>query len=368
MNGESTAPLPVVAPGPGDLLAVSEQILAALEENRALTRLAIAGQLNESALVMSALRLADLQAEYREGIKEIRLAAVANALDDAVAEVIASRLAAVPEPRKSRRQGSHRQRAPGEGQMKLFRVPSLVLVAFAAIRGAARAHRIAAALTAVTLPAGLAAGGAVIIHEATSQSPYGASAGPGGTVPGWHTSATPIPSSSLIARTVTHPKAKRGKGGKVLLYAAQPPYSYPAPVPSSSSASTSASVSTSAAAGDAAIGQLTFTTLDLSNPAVPSVTFTLTATGTAGWVSWRITTDGTDLDFSTPAGSGTHGVLNAGESVVVTVSLASVLDAAQEQAFTVNGNQSVTVSLPQPVPVPSVSVLPTDLPSVLPSI
>jgi hypothetical protein len=83
----------------------------------------------------------------------------------------------------------------------------------------------------------------------------------------------------------------------------------------------------------------------------PQATFTISATG-SGWASWHISTSGTDLDFS-PA----HGVLQAGQSVQVTVSLDPSQDGLTSQAFTVDG-QTVTVNLPLPAPVPSVSASP----------
>jgi hypothetical protein len=93
----------------------------------------------------------------------------------------------------------------------------------------------------------------------------------------------------------------------------------------------------------------------LSNPLDPQAAITLSASG-AGWVSWRISTTGPDLDFSA-----THGVLQAGQSVVLTVSVdpAQSLDGNTQQAFEINGQQ-VTVALPPLVPaaVPSVSISP----------
>jgi len=100
------------------------------------------------------------------------------------------------------------------------------------------------------------------------------------------------------------------------------------------------------------------TSLDLS--AVPQATVTLTASG-SGWVSWSVTTTGTDLDFSK-----TSGVLAAGQSYQLTVSLDPSQDGLTAQTFEVNGTQ-ITVGLPLPLPAVSPDPVVSDLPSLLPS-
>ena len=93
--------------------------------------------------------------------------------------------------------------------------------------------------------------------------------------------------------------------------------------------------------------QLDTTAIDLTG--VSQATVTVTATGGGGWVSWRVDTGGSDLDFSS-----THGVLAAGQNatIIVSVDAAQALDGNLSQTFDVNG-QPVTVSLP-PLPVPVV--------------
>ena len=262
--------------------------------------------------------------------------------------------AAVPGPRQSRR-ASHRQ--PSAGQRALFSVPAIVAAAIVAVRTLGRAHRLAAALAAVTIPFAAGAGTYAALQPGVTStaSPPAASA----PVPGWHTSATPVPSQSLAA--LTKPKhAARGK--RLLASAVLPvPSSYvPASDPSSSSPPSSAAPVVSASVGPATLS-VSAATLDLS--LVPQATFTVTASG-SGWASWRVSTSGTDLDFSQSSG-----VLQAGQSVTVTVSLASALDGLAQQSFTIAG-QTIAVTLPLPVPVPSVvpSVVPSIVPSVLPSL
>ena len=101
MNGDATAPMPAVPAGPGDLLPVCERILAELEGNRKLTRMAIAAHPDDKSLVVSALRLADLQAELREGIARIRSAALFRDVDDLISEA--------PDGRRPRRRRGPRR-------------------------------------------------------------------------------------------------------------------------------------------------------------------------------------------------------------------------------------------------------------------
>ena len=84
-------------------------------------------------------------------------------------------------------------------------------------------------------------------------------------------------------------------------------------------------------------------TIDLTGGGTQTIT--ISATG-SGWVSWHISTDGSDLDFS-PA----RGVLQAGQSVTVMISVnaAQVVDGNQSQTFSVAG-QDISVTLPPPPP------------------
>jgi hypothetical protein len=367
VNAHSTVPLPAVPVTDIEhLIAISERVLAALAEDRQLLLQIRDGRGDLMELVGRDNRIADAQGDWRDGIAKIAKASAARSVLDLIEEeASAPSLSAVPDaPRHRHRKGRvPRPRAPGEhpllNSVKGYAPVAAFLAllkraaphlrhlghAVTAAKGAAHAHRIAAALTAVTLAGAGAGAGAELIQIGTAQSPYGASAGPGASVPGWHTSATPIPSSSPIALAVTHPKAKHGsKEGKTLLYAtAPPPYSAAAQDPASTPAGASASSAASVAAGPAVLSVGT-DAIDLTN--VTSATVTLTASG-SGWVSWHITTSGTDLDFSA-----THGVLQAGQSVQVTVSLDPSQDGLSSQTFEIAGQQ-VTVTLPGPAPDPS---------------
>jgi hypothetical protein len=164
----------------------------------------------------------------------------------------------------------------------------------------------------------------------------------------------PLPSSSLIAQDVTHPEtitARKDLGSRTPVS----PSSLPT-LPSPAGSSPAAPSASSAPAGPAV---LTVSTSGLDLSAVSQAAVILTASG-SGWVSWSVATTGTDLVFSA-----THGVLQAGQSATITVSLASSQDGLAAQVFTIGGQQ-VTVALPLPVviPAPSASAV---LPSLLPS-
>jgi hypothetical protein len=133
---------------------------------------------------------------------------------------------------------------------------------------------------------------------------------------------------------------------------------YASPFPSGSSSSSQPSQQSQQQPVQQAAGSVqitpTTTSLDLSS-GVGTITVTLTPSG-SGWTRWQVDTTGSDLVFSSM-----HGILmGTSEPAMITVSLASVLDTALSQSFTVAG-QTFTVGLPGP-PVPVVS--PTDVPVV----
>lgn len=273
----------------------------------------------------------------------------------------------IPGPRHRRGSAA---REPGRGQLALIRLQG---VAFLALAGKALkplwqhaghvvGHPATWKLTAHTakLATGAAAGAGTVaavtviaLSPAVSHAASGSDPGSSATVPGWRTSAEPIPSSSQIALTVVHPKVKHAAKGRTLLSASGVPAPLAGPQAGpAASASPSSSPVVSAQAGPATLS-VSAASLDLS--VISQAQITISASG-AGWAAWRIGTSGTDLSFSK-----TSGVLQAGQSATVTVSLASALDGLAQQVFTVAG-QSVTVSLPLPLPavsaapVPSVSV------------
>jgi hypothetical protein len=142
----------------------------------------------------------------------------------------------------------------------------------------------------------------------------------------------------LIARSVTHPKtlsshARHDRQGLLPV----PLTASPSSVPPPAAAGPDPSSSSAAAAGPAVL-QVPVS-VDLSS-GMPQ-TISLTATG-YGWVAWRIKPGGPDLDFSA-----THGVLQAGQTATVTVSLDVTQDGATVQTFDVNG-QPVTATLQDP--------------------
>jgi hypothetical protein len=276
---------------------------------------------------------------------------------------------AVPGPRHRRASAS---RQPGPGQMALSVVKGVAIAAVVGIKpllGHAR-HAVAhpatikltahtAKLAAMSVTGAVAAGvtTAYLIAPAVTSVPHSPTAGAGASVPGWHTSASPFPSGSPVA-LLTKPKPRHSSDGKRLDASAGLPLPsyYPASDPSSSSAASSPSAAVSVQAGPAVLS-VSAASLDLS--LTPQATFTISATG-SGWASWRVRTAGTDLDFSPSSG-----VLQAGQSVEVTVSLDPSQDGLTTQVFTVAG-QSVTVALPLPDPI--ASVVPSPVASVLPSV
>jgi hypothetical protein len=376
MNGDATAPLPAIAEAtPEDILNACAQLSALMEETQKYYKMAAAGSVNNTALVGLSNQVADAKWWLCKALEQVAESYDRAAKAMSIMDVIEQNpVPAVTEPQQGRaRHRAPRKRQPGERPGLSVVMPGFVIAAFAALKRLAphmsHAKLVAAVATVGTGGAALAITGAVVITSSHSGA-AASGAGSSSSVPGWRTSASPIPSSSL-AGSVKHARAAAKRRPALSGVGAQVPLYGPGPGPSLTSASPSASASASVTVGDAAIGLLAFTTLDLSNPAVTSVTFTLSATGTAGWVSWKIAAGGIDLDFSPD-----HGVLQAGGSTQVTVSLASVLDSLTQQTFTVtNGQgadgQSVTVSLPLPVssvlPSPIASTITGLLPSPSPS-
>ena len=297
-----------------------------------------------------------------------RFVVAASAVDDAWADGWRARedamqedaKAAVPGPRQSRR-ASHRQ--PGAGQRALFSVPAIVAAAIVAVR-VGRAHRLAAALAAVTIPFAAGAGTYAALQPGvtgTASPPAASAPNPAASI----VAAAPVPSQSLAA--LTKPKAKHAARGKTLLSASSLPVPYlPVTEPSSSSPSSSPpSVQVSVQAGPAVLTVST-SSLDLSGGV--SQTFTITASG-GGFASWHVDSTGPDLDFSPSSG-----VLEAGESATVTVSVdaAQALDGNLSATFSISTGpgsvvQSVTVSLPPLPPLPVPSAVASAVPSVVPS-
>ena len=375
------AELAAVAARCGALLDRLEAVPADAE---ALRRLGMEhALLNIRAPELAAAAEADAAARREEAGR--RLAGQA-AFEAGVAEGEARAAARMKLPR----QRGARHAAPAWQQLPLKLIRALVPVAAAPWaaaeilgrhalgRGAAlnlTAHtvRVAAAVTAGSAATALVITGAVAVtHDATSPSgsPGGQGAAPAASVE----AAVPVPSDSpSIAAFVTRPKAKAGKGKTLLSSSAGmlPAYvTEPAPAPSSSSSSPDTPApASSSAAGPAALTVST-TAIDLSGASTSAV-ITLSATGT-GFVSWKVDTWDAetgvrqdDLDFSAM-----RGVLQAGESAEVTVSLdpSQATDGDLTEVFTIGG-VSVTAALPASAPQPSPSPTGTDTtaPSPVPS-
>ena len=220
----------------------------------------------------------------------------------------------------------------------------------AAVKASLAAHKIA-----VPIATTLAAGGTAAVLTVTALGPAAtvpwtsSAAGPAPAATAW--AAVPLPSSSLIARNVTHTLSGHARKDYQSLapvpLAAIPPSSPPSPA----AAQDPSSPSPAAPAGPAVL-EVSTAAIDLTS--TPAAVITLTATG-GGWVSWHIRAGGTDLDFSA-----TRGVLQAGQTAEVTVSLDATQDGATAQVFDVNG-QPVTVTFPAPQPAGTSAA--TDTPS-----
>jgi hypothetical protein len=290
-------------------------------------------------------------------------ARVATAARQARIDALSEVAAAVPGQRKGRhsvsRSSAILKLAPVAIILGLLRRSLARHPALAAAKTALAAHKIAALTTSAVAAGGTAAVVAVSALGPNATLPFTGSAGSQDSMPGWHTSASPITSLSPVA-LLTKPRPKHAGDGKHLMASTGlplPVYTTVTDPTSSSVPSSASSPAVSVQAGPAVL-TVSATSLDLSNPLDPQATITLSASG-GGWVSWRVDTSGNDLDFSQ-----SHGVLQAGQSIVLTVSVdpAQALDGNTQQSFEIDGQQ-VTVALPPPV----AAVVPTAVPSVLPT-
>ena len=274
-------------------------------------------------------------------------------------------LPAVPAQRARSR---HAARGTHLRLVKLF-IPGAVL---GALKYAWHAHR-AATVAAGVLTVGAVTTAAVVPGAAPLHGFLGAAPASSAPASGLY-SATPISSSSplRLIGSVSRPglDAKTATGN---LPGGLPPelpsccYYQPPPSSQASAQQQPQPSASSAPAGHATLS-VPVSGIDLSS-GTPQ-TIVLTATGTSGWVSWRVDTRDpltgaaqADLDFSA-----THGVLPAGGNVTLTVSVdpAQAQDGNTQETFTING-ESVTATLPAPPPAPSPAVTPTDMPTDLPS-
>ena len=283
-----------------------------------------------------------------------------RSLQDAAAK------AAVPGPRHAR--GAARYR-PGEGQRALFSVKlsAFAALAWAGLRHAWTAHKLATAATGLVATAGLTA--AVTIGPA-SLMPHGGSYNGQGPAPAASVyAAAPLPSSSPAALLLTKPKPKHAARGKTLLSAAS---GMPGPVyfPGRSSSS-SPSSSPSPAVSVQVAGTLVVSPQSINLATALTGTATVRIRAWGGDASWSVQSVPPDLTLTFPDGTqvipGQSYDLPQGQSVDLTVGLALYLDGSTLVTFTV-GSVTVQVTVPLPVPVPTVPVsIPPVVPSVLPS-
>jgi len=317
---------------------------------------------DHDALMIMAAELA------AEKARSDRLAAeLAGVLDRIAALPVTADGNTGPLPRFPARAGAGRgtRRAGDRPRFRLIKGGLAAFLPIAALKHAARAHRVMAAAAAAMTGSAVVGGALVATVPAITHAAAGPSAGASSAVPGWHTSAVPLtPKQAKYVAEVT--RARQRKHGAGLVSAASslpvlPPWT-PAPFPSSSSPAPSQPSQTQAAAGSAVL-QVPVDGIDLTS-GTPQ-TIMLTATGDGGWVSWQVKTAGTDLDFSKMSG-----VLRPGQTAEVTVSVdpAEAQDQAMQQTFTVNGQPVVaTLQAPQPAvtpaPVDTSTVMPSDTPS-----
>jgi len=343
---EATGPLPAIG-GTAGLIAAVDAGRAEVREAQALLRELAAGG------AVPPVEVIELSGRIAEWDRALRKAAM---WADADPVLSTAPLAAVPEPprRRQRPGGTHRQRPPGDRPL-MFRVPGIAAAAFLALKGAANAHRITAAAMAAT--GSVALGGALVTAVPAITHPAAASPGVTyATAPAWHTSAVPLtPRQARYAAEVTRAAKRRHGHGLTSAASVLPALAPYTPAPPSPPPSPSQPPQ---AQGPATL-EIPATSVDLS--AVSQAMITLTATGDGGWVSWHVTTGGTDLDFSA-----TRGVLQAGQSYELTVSLDAAQDGNTEQTFAVNGAE-VTVYLPVPAAVPSPAATPTDTATPVPT-
>lgn len=331
-----------------DLLARN---LAATEEVKRIVSGAL-GERDRTELVMALIRQADIEGVMLDVDGHIRDAATVRTLEQ-MHRARQAVLTPVPEPEPAprRKRGGHRKGNPA--QRPLYPRALRGAVPLGAIGAAARhswpaAHPVAASAIALSLAAGTAA---VVPHTAATFG-FGRSPATQASVPGWQTSASPmpLPSSSLIARSVTRPKPNTVTVTGPLTYAPAPPQGSYAP-PSSDPVPQDSPPVQAQVAGALSVST---TTLDLTG----SGAGTLTLSCTGGDCPWHVVAGGVlSADVR-------QGDLQDGGSVTVTLSVdpAALLLGGSGVVKVWPGDIEVAVSWAAP-PVQ----LPTDVPSVLPS-
>ena len=357
---EATGPLPAVS-GLGQVIAVSERVLAELRATQELLRrdLAVRGPLDD--LAQAEFRLAEMEAAYRRGIEGAMFRAV-----DPVLSV--PYLAAVPDAPVARHR--HRQRRvprpriPGEHPIMRL-VPKVLIPAAAGAWGAlklaashGRAHvaltahtaRIAAMTTGGTGVAAVLTVAAVHTMSPVAAHP-GRYAGPSPSAPAASAWSASRMSSSPPATPVAHGRADANRAGPAGIVPLAPWSPSPSPSLSPSPVLTPAPVTGTLSAD--------VTAADLSSG--QQVTITLTASGApAAWGAWC--DDKADVLLSA-----TSGTARPGFPSYLTLSLAPQPDEATATTCHVwPGGFRIAVTLPGP-PLPSLAPTPSDTPAPDPS-
>ena len=357
---EATGPLPAVS-GLGQVIAVSERVLAELRATQELLRrdLAVRGPLDD--LAQAEFRLAEMEAAYRRGIEGAMFRAV-----DPVLSV--PYLAAVPDAPVARHR--HRQRRvprpriPGEHPIMRL-VPKVLIPAAAGAWGAlklaashGRAHvaltahtaRIAAMTTGGTGVAAVLTVAAVHTMSPVAAHP-GRYAGPSPSAPAASAWSASRMSSSPPATPVAHGGVDANRAGPAGIVPLAPWSPSPSPSLSPSPVLTPAPVTGTLSAD--------VTAADLSSG--QQVTITLTASGApAAWGAWC--DDKADVLLSA-----TSGTARPGFPSYLTLSLAPQPDEATATTCHVwPGGFRIAVTLPGP-PLPSLAPTPSDTPAPDPS-
>jgi hypothetical protein len=358
--GEATGPLRSIA-GLGEIIAVSERVIAELRATRDMVRRDIAKRGSLAELEMAEFRLAELEAAYRRGLEDAMLRAVGPVLSAPV-------LAAVPDaPHRHRRPRVPRPR--GERPMWPAAVKGLVPVgalgavlkrawkpalrhhALTAVKAAYATHPvhvIVAATAAVAAPVVLVAAAVHVMSPAVSPASVTAP----GSVPA--PAATAYAAMPIMSADPGAPVLARGKAD--VRTAGQLPSGVVAPwFAAPSFASASASPSPAAGALTANVSALDLGTGTGTEPLTGRVTITAT-----GPLSFGAVSDDEALSVSPAAGS-----LTAGQSATITI---SVPDAAQvaggSATVRVWGGSSPALTITvtwQALPAPQVSSPPASL-------
>ena len=381
MRGAAPQPRDDPAPERPDLEARVAQVCAShqavIGEIRAGLKLLAASQCDPqiAAVLADRLRLAAAGAfdsgvhmeEMRCALAEFTAANKGNdRLFDAGRAFERARIAreSIPGPRHRR---GYAAREPGEGQRALFSVKALVPVAaaFWAARKAIPAHVKLAAFTTTVLAG--AGGAAFVVAPAVTHSAPGPVPGSAASLPGWHTSASPFPSSSQIALTLTKPKPKHAAKGKELLSASGVPAPLAGPQTGSGASASPSSPAVQVSGTLAVTSGNTQLSLGLDG-----ITYSgsVTVMAQGGDVKWGATSNSPDVTVSTP--DGLSGVLGDGSAVTFTISVDPSAQLSAGSA-TVRIWPGITISVtwlalpvvPSVDPSPPVSV--PVLPSVLPS-